>query len=465
MKSKITSILLKFKNLSIKKKILIVAVAIIVLLFILINSSKKDDGIYTDEVAKTQDINTFYSFSGNIDSNDKQNIVSKTSLSVKEFHVEEGDFVNEGDLLFELDDSSISSNLEQTKANVELAKINLDAAKGPNKSQQLSQAKLNLTTAQINYDTAIGSSKEQQIIQIRNAHKSAQSTYDTALQNFERVQGLYKMGGSSLVEVEQSQASLEQAEIQLEIAQNNFDNMGTSLDQSINLAKEQLNASQSAYDTLQQSLNNNIRIAEEQLKQAEASYDLVQQQADDSRVLAEVSGEVSEIYVSENESIVMGTPIMDIFNFDDLIVKIKVDEYDLKAITLDKDAKVLINALDETVTGKITDISRLATVVNDVSFFEATVSLEENEYLRVGLSTELTIPNESVKDTTTISMKAIQFDNENKPYVYYRDIKGNVATKEVTIGINDGITVEILDGVESGETVLVPVTYPNYMVM
>ena len=150
---------------------------------------------------------------------------------------------------------------------------------------------------------------------------------------------------------------------------------------------------------------------------------------------------------------------------DELQLKVKVDEYDLKAISLDKEAEVIINSLDEKVAGKITDISRLATVVNDVSFFEATVSLEENENLRVGLSTEITIPNENVKDAITISMKAIQFDNENKPFVYYRDNKGNITTKEVTIGINDGIIVEILEGVESGETILVPITYPNYMVM
>ena len=53
-------------------------------------------------------------------------------------------------------------------------------------------------------------------------------------------------------------------------------------------------------------------------------------------------------------------------------------------------------------------------------------------------------------------MKAIQFDNENKPFVYYADEKGKVQSKPVTIGINDGITVEIKEGVSAGDIIFYP---------
>jgi len=95
-------------------------------------------------------------------------------------------------------------------------------------------------------------------------------------------------------------------------------------------------------------------------------------------------------------------------------------------------------------------------VVNGVSYFEATVSLEKNENLRVGLTTEIKILNKNAKDATTISMKALQFDNENLPFVYFRDAKGDIVTKQVSVGINDGIVVQILDGIKAGETILLP---------
>jgi HlyD family secretion protein len=95
--------------------------------------------------------------------------------------------------------------------------------------------------------------------------------------------------------------------------------------------------------------------------------------------------------------------------------------------------------------------------------------LDKDADLRVGLSVEVKALNKSVANTTTISMKALQFDNENQPFVYYRDINNNVVTKPVKVGINDGNTVQIIDGIKTGEVVLLPaetktITTPRNMV-
>ncbi len=439
-----------------KKKLIIIGIIILVVAVIILNSLKAKEGNYTEEVAKTQDIVTYYSFEGNVDSNDSQNVVSKSNLSIKTFHVKEGDLVNVGDLLFELDDSNIASSIEQAKASVELARINLEMARGSSKDQQLTQAQLNLNTSKLNVDQAKGAAMEQQVLQTTNALKSAQAAFDSANLNLERVQGLYQIGGAALVEVEQAKSTFDSARMQLDVAQNSFDNMESNINQNISLANEQYEAARKSYNSLSESLNQNIRISQEQLNQAQAQYDSLLKQAEDIRVLAEVSGEVSEIYVLENESLIMGSPIMDIVNYDELVIKLRVDEYDLAAVTLNKDTEVTISSLDKKVRGKVTDISKQAMVENGVSYFEATISLEKNESLRVGLSTEVKILNEKAEDATTISMKAIQFDNENLPYVYYRDNKGKLETKAVKLGINDGTRVQVNEGIVAGETVLVP---------
>lgn len=443
------------KNLS-KKKIIIIAICIMIIALILFSLLRPEKENYTEETVKVQNIATYYSFSGNIDSDESQNVVSTSNLSVKAFHVKEGDKVIAGDLLFELDDSNIASSLEQSKASVELARINYNMAVGSSKDQQLSQALLNLNTAKLNYDLAAGSSKDQQIIQTTNALQSAQTAFDSAKLNLDRVQGLYQIGGAALVEVEQAQTTYNSAEMQLNVAQNNFDNMEANTGQNVSLANEQLQAAQRNYNALIESLNHNIRIAEEQLKQSQASYDSLLKQVEDMKVEAEASGQITEIYVTENESLIMGTPIMDIINFDELVVKLKVDEYDLNAIELNKEAEVVVSSLNIKVNGKVTDISKQAIVVNGVSYFNTTINLEKNEKLRVGLSTEVTILNDSAENATTISMKALQFDNENKPFVYYRDSKSDVVTKPVTVGINDGNIVQIIEGIEDGETILIP---------
>ncbi len=64
--------------------------------------------------------------------------------------------------------------------------------------------------------------------------------------------------------------------------------------------------------------------------------------------------------------------------------------------------------------------------MNGVSFFTANISLQNDDELRVGLSAEIKALNKNETNATTISMKALQFDNENQPFVYYRDLNEKV---------------------------------------
>jgi HlyD family secretion protein len=389
-----------------KKKIIVLLLILVVAAVIAVTYIKRPKSeSFTDEVVKTRDIITYYSFSGNIEAKDKQEISSKSTLSIKKLYVKEGDRVSAGDLLFELDDSAILSNLEQAKANVNIADINYE------KSQ---------TTL-----------KEQQMEQVNTALSTARLSFDSAAVNLERTRQLFENGSVSKTDLEK--------------AQNAYDNASISLD-----------SAKKNYDLAEKSVGQNIRTAKEQLNQAKASCSLLEQQLEDTKILAEVSGEVDEIYVEENDSLNMGTKIMDIVNYNDLQVTIKVDEYDLAAVTAGKEADVKISAINKDVSGNVSDISRQAEVVNDVSYFPTTITLKNDADLRVGMSAEVKVLHYNEKNVTSISMKALQFDNENKPYVYYRDSVGNAAIKYIQVGINDGNVVQVTDGLKSGDTILVP---------
>jgi HlyD family secretion protein len=97
---------------------------------------------------------------------------------------------------------------------------------------------------------------------------------------------------------------------------------------------------------------------------------------------------------------------------------VKVDEYDLTAVSIRQKSNIKNKCSDLQVGGVVSKISKQATVVNGVSFLPTKITIDDNENLRVGMSCEIKIVNESVKDATTISMKALQFDNYNQPYVY-----------------------------------------------
>lgn len=172
-----------------------------------------------------------------------------------------------------------------------------------------------------------------------------------------------------------------------------------------------------------------------------------------------INGEVANVYVSEGDVVTAGTIAVDITDYSNLQVKVKVDEYDIKSVEVGKEAKVIINALDKEVLGTVSHVSKEAQSLNGVSYFMTTIDLKEDSELRVGMSTEVKIINDSVKDAIVIPMEAIQFDYQNLPYVYCHNNQGEVVTKAVEVGMTDGIMVEILSGIEAGEEVLIPKTF------
>ena len=187
-------------------------------------------------------------------------------------------------------------------------------------------------------------------------------------------------------------------------------------------------------------------------------------------IKADISGEVTDVHVSEGDTVNIGDPLVSIVNFDDLQVLIRVDEFDVAAVSAGVNATVTIDALGYTYESTVEHISKQAISVmsessmssgstfsgGDVNYYEAKLSAPEDPRILPGMKVDVRILGDHAEATTLLAMSALQFDAYNKPYVNIRDSSGSVVTKEVTVGIQDGTTVEILDGLRPGDIVLVP---------
>ena len=146
---------------------------------------------------------------------------------------------------------------------------------------------------------------------------------------------------------------------------------------------------------------------------------------------------------------------MEIVDYNELELKVKIDEYDLNSIELGAEVEVIVNALDKTIKGKVVEISKQGVYMNGVTFFDTTIAIESEESIRVGMSAEAKVLNEEAKNTLILPMKAIEFRNDNTPYVNIKKDE-NVEEQEIEIGITDGINVEIKAGLEVGDKVFIP---------
>ena len=183
-----------------------------------------------------------------------------------------------------------------------------------------------------------------------------------------------------------------------------------------------------------------------------------------TRVKSPRDGTVSDTYVDAGDDFKPGEALFRVADYAHPKIIIHVDEYDVSAMK--KGIPVSVNVLSTgvVVEGEITRIAQEATVSGDLAYYQTEITLPQDGTLAMGLTVEVLIPRQSALNATTVSMSAIQYDENDEPFVYVYDNSGKIAAQPVRLGINNGTIVEITDGLKSGETVLIPPSF-NFPMM
>jgi len=182
--------------------------------------------------------------------------------------------------------------------------------------------------------------------------------------------------------------------------------------------------------------------------------DVLLKNSNNVEIKAGIDGEISKIYINENDQILGGAKLMEIVDYDNLQVGIKIDEYNISSIELDEEADIYLDSIEKSIKGLVTKISREATNVNGVSYFTANIDLKNDVGVRVGMNSEVKILNEKAENVPAISIEALQFDEENEPYVFIKGENDKLTERKIEIGINDGVFVEIISGISEEDEVI-----------
>lgn len=193
--------------------------------------------------------------------------------------------------------------------------------------------------------------------------------------------------------------------------------------------------------------------------------DVILQPKSGTKYDAPIDGTISHLYLDAGDDYVPGDKLFRVADYAHPVVKIKVDEYDVSAITKGMPVEVKIQATGKKLSGEVTRIAQEATVENNLAYYEAEIALPQDGTLAMGLTCEVIVPRESAEDATTVSVSAIQYDENGKPYVYCYSRGDEIVKQTVLLGISNGTVVEIRDGVKSGETILVPPSFPMMPMM
>lgn len=175
----------------------------------------------------------------------------------------------------------------------------------------------------------------------------------------------------------------------------------------------------------------------------------------DGAVLAKEDGQVSQILFDE-EGAEDQVDILTFFPNKQMSVTISVDETDILSLEEGQIAEVMISSVSEELfAGEVTKISREATTSSGVTTYSAEITLDIQPGMLPGMTAEVDvkiqgsenariIPVDALHQTSAIYFVYTEYDPENRLYGGMR---------EVTVGMQNDQYVEILSGLEPGDTV------------
>jgi len=252
---------------------------------------------------------------------------------------------------------------------------------------------------------------------------------------------------------------IQRNKIGLDDQKRNYDRQKSLFDKGV-ISRQDVERAEVAYQQAQQSFN-----------AANRNYDIVRTgstrglgSSANTLIRSTVSGMVLEVPVEVGNQVIEsnnfneGTTIASLADVNKLIFEGKIDESDVGKVKEGLPLEITVGAVENTVFDAVLDyIAPKGKLENGAIQFEikGTLQKQDTTFVRVGLSANASIILAKADSVLAIKEALVQFDKETKePFV---EIKSGDAfeRKDVTLGVSDGIYVEVKNGVSKDDAIKV----------
>lgn len=239
-------------------------------------------------------------------------------------------------------------------------------------------------------------------------------------------------------------------------AEQKFKRTRELVDQGIG-AKSELDQAQARFQSLQagydQTLNQTRNLIQE-VERYKATLDLQRKKLRDTTVRAPFAAYVKDRQATVGAFVRLNTPLFTLVKIDPIRLRIEVPERLAPWVRVGQQAEVMVEAFDNRkFSGKVWRIAPTVDLTKRTFLVEALIQNPKNElkpgsYARARLATD---KNETIH---TVPLRAVNYVlGSNKAYVVKAD--NTIDVRDVKLGDRFPQEVEILEGVNEGETVAV----------
>lgn len=437
-------------------------------------------------------------FIGDIESEEQVYVVSKLSGDVTDTFFEVGDYVNEGDLMYTIDDTAAQISYKQAQASLSTANASLNTAMA---GVNTANANVNATTATVTENIAKTTTTDKQLqlsidknqvdyanaeinigvleynlSQVKDKIYACEVELNEALGARSELEYQYSITGNPAIlqqisEIDQgietltsSLSSLEGNRRQLQANVDTANNSKSLLGENDDIAKSQ----KSDYDNYTKSTIANGGVAslasaqagvvqaeagvvqsKAGITQAQAAVDAAQLQLDYANVTAPVSGIVTSKSVTKNNMTSTGSVAYTIMSDGTKYVVFYVSEevmhelYEGQTVSVDRNG-ITYDAI-------ITENPGVVDSQNGL--FKVKARLNAGADMINGVKVKITLVTQHAENVMTVPIDAVYHENE-KSYVYtYSNGKANKVYVET--GLFNEDVVEILSGISDNDQIIV----------
>ncbi len=296
---------------------------------------------------------------GNLALSHKENLSFEMSGMVEEVLVEEGDSVEEGQVLVKLDTSVWQDQLTTLERQLET------------KKRDLLQAEINLTNAEnALIQTASVENAELATAQAELNVANAKISLDNAQNNYDRAKDRYDSNPSVpewIMDYKLKTAQLAIAELNLADAEEELASVLTDIDQEI-IKKEK-----------------ELAIVEGRLEDAQKAVEDAQEELDEvanasTEITAPFDGFITRVNIKDGDDVKKGTVAVELADHEEFEADILISEIDIFQVKLGGEATVQVDALQTIVLpAEVTRIAPTATIQQGVVNYEVKVELQSLE--------------------------------------------------------------------------------------
>ncbi len=172
---------------------------------------------------------------------------------------------------------------------------------------------------------------------------------------------------------------------------------------------------------------------------------------------ADFAGRVNAINVETGDDVTNGTSLIQVADFTNMKVSLRVDEYDISSVSVGQRCTVTVTALEKTYESEISTINYISSSAGSVAYYTAVAYVQVEDGVYPGMQVTISIPQQEATDVVILKADAISFDATNQAFVWMKNADDELEQVNIQTGVSNGNYVEITSGLSAGDEVYVEV--------